>query len=97
MVGTRIATIADRGVSTARRCRVSLQLRVADHESRVARIARRSVSDSAAARSEEHTSELKSIMRISYAVFCLKEKTIITGRKQTREKHSIYLKNPLIE
>src|SRR3546814_8272817 len=26
-------------------------------------------------RSEEHTSELKSLMRISYAVFCLKKKT----------------------
>src|SRR3546814_6127994 len=26
-------------------------------------------------RSEEHTSELQSLMRISYAVFCLKEKT----------------------
>src|SRR3546814_2272340 len=28
-------------------------------------------------RSEEHTSELQSLMRISYAVFCLKKKTII--------------------
>src|SRR3546814_4483195 len=28
-----------------------------------------------AVRSEEHTSELKSLMRISYAVFCLKQKT----------------------
>src|SRR3546814_5868090 len=28
----------------------------------------------AAARSEEHTSELQSLMRISYAVFCLKKK-----------------------
>src|SRR3546814_8105932 len=28
-------------------------------------------------RSEEHTSELQSLMRISYAVFCLKQKTII--------------------
>src|SRR3546814_10342377 len=28
------------------------------------------------ARSEEHTSELQSLMRISYAVFCLKKKTI---------------------
>src|SRR3546814_10279542 len=28
-----------------------------------------------AARSEEHTSELQSLMRISYAVFCLKKKT----------------------
>src|SRR3546814_3014743 len=27
------------------------------------------------ARSEEHTSELQSLMRISYAVFCLKNKT----------------------
>src|SRR3546814_6771599 len=29
-----------------------------------------------ASRSEEHTSELQSLMRISYAVFCLKKKTI---------------------
>src|SRR3546814_4498251 len=29
-------------------------------------------------RSEEHTSELQSLMRISYAVFCLKKKTIQT-------------------
>src|SRR3546814_10608561 len=28
-----------------------------------------------AARSEEHTSELQSLMRISYAVFCLQKKT----------------------
>src|SRR3546814_10272450 len=31
--------------------------------------------DTATARSEEHTSELQSLMRISYAVFCLKKKT----------------------
>src|SRR3546814_9613456 len=30
-----------------------------------------------AARSEEHTSELQSLMRISFAVFCLKKKKII--------------------
>src|SRR3546814_8093859 len=29
----------------------------------------------ASGRSEEHTSELQSLMRISYAVFCLKKKT----------------------
>src|SRR3546814_7046074 len=34
-------------------------------------------------RSEEHTSELQSLMRISYAVFCLKKKKIIT--KSTRK------------
>src|SRR3546814_10845260 len=33
-------------------------------------------------RSEEHTSELQSLMRISYAVFCLKKKK--TQNKQTR-------------
>src|SRR3546814_6275872 len=32
-------------------------------------------------RSEEHTSELQSLMRISYAVFCLKKKT--TNREDT--------------
>src|SRR3546814_9781677 len=31
-------------------------------------------------RSEEHTSELQSLMRISYAVFCLKKKNIITSQ-----------------
>src|SRR3546814_6470771 len=30
--------------------------------------------DTAGTRSEEHTSELQSLMRISYAVFCLKKK-----------------------
>src|SRR3546814_9647275 len=32
-------------------------------------------------RSEEHTSELQSLMRISYAVFCLKKKTSIKQKK----------------
>src|SRR3546814_1160386 len=39
-------------------------------------------------RSEEHTSELQSLMRISYAVFCLKKKKIRQGasvlRRSTR-------------
>src|SRR3546814_4738593 len=34
-------------------------------------------------RSEEHTSELQSLMRISYAVFCLKKK-----KKTSRQKNS---------
>src|SRR3546814_6739939 len=33
----------------------------------------------AAVRSEEHTSELQSLMRISYAVFCLKKQTQSTS------------------
>src|SRR3546814_7874819 len=32
--------------------------------------------ESKTARSEEHTSELQSLMRISYAVFCLKKKKV---------------------
>src|SRR3546814_10860713 len=34
-------------------------------------------------RSEEHTSELQSLMRISYAVFCLKKKKHYTIQTQT--------------
>src|SRR3546814_4007661 len=37
-----------------------------------------------AVRSEEHTSELQSLMRISYAVFCLKKKR--SEHKQTEQK-----------
>src|SRR3546814_6654852 len=40
--------------------------------------------DSLPARSEEHTSELQSLMRISYAVFCLKKKTKQTDASCTQ-------------
>src|SRR3546814_7295677 len=40
--------------------------------------------DVAAPRSEEHTSELQSLMRISYAVFCLKKKTKAKKLPQTK-------------
>src|SRR3546814_4724699 len=40
-------------------------------------------SEAAGGRSEEHTSELQSLMRISYAVFCLKKK------KQTKTQQHI--------
>src|SRR3546814_4082967 len=39
-------------------------------------------------RSEEHTSELQSLMRISYAVFCLKKKKKI--QKRSCASHSMY-------
>src|SRR3546814_3503454 len=39
-------------------------------------------------RSEEHTSELQSLMRISYAVFCLKQKT--TKQLDNKTQTSIY-------
>src|SRR3546814_4471196 len=41
---------------------------------------RRPVSIRSPTRSEEHTSELQSLMRISYAVFCLKKKNIRTQK-----------------
>src|SRR3546814_6857425 len=47
-------------------------------------------------RSEEHTSELQSLMRISYAVFCLKKKTynkFTSANKHTRKTHNRYPNN----
>src|SRR3546814_6903115 len=41
-----------------------------------------------AGRSEEHTSELQSLMRISYAVFCLK--------KKKQHKHNTYITHKII-
>src|SRR3546814_3507115 len=43
-------------------------------------------------RSEEHTSELQSLMRISYAVFCLKKKTSETLKNpDTKAQSFIYI------
>src|SRR3546814_8911296 len=46
----------------------------------------------AAVRSEEHTSELQSLMRISYAVFCLKKKNKMTKQKSTSERSKYIIK-----
>src|SRR3546814_3614454 len=51
------------------------------------------INDPALKRSEEHTSELQSLMRISYAVFCLKKKkqknriSNKTKKHQTQPEH----------
>src|SRR3546814_3556338 len=44
-------------------------------------------------RSEEHTSELQSLMRISYAVFCLKKKTQINTSKLRNTNNPYYQHN----
>src|SRR3546814_1391237 len=44
-------------------------------------------------RSEEHTSELQSLMRISYAVFCLKKKNNNKQKKNEYSKHTLTLYN----
>src|SRR3546814_3873831 len=45
------------------------------------------------ARSEEHTSELQSLMRISYAVFFLKKKKTLNILINTRKQTSTYTQN----
>src|SRR3546814_6870739 len=56
-----------------RSCAISWRER-REPSSRPASCAVEPMSAAAQARSEEHTSELQSLMRISYAVFCLKKK-----------------------
>src|SRR3546814_3448563 len=56
--------------------------------------------DTLKSRSEEHTSELQSLMRISYAVFCLKKKKKTKEQKQyvldqTHKDHTISQKQPV--
>src|SRR3546814_1235589 len=46
-----------------------------------------SVQSAVRLRSEEHTSELQSLMRISYAVFCLKNKNQKTHNKVQQQTH----------
>src|SRR3546814_7884227 len=60
------------GVPTGSRCSAAIQADIG---------AQRSL------RSEEHTSELQSLMRISYAVFCLKKKTNKTRTNRTTHNH----------
>src|SRR3546814_3069545 len=49
--------------------------------------------DNGRERSEEHTSELQSLMRISYAVFCLKKKNKITTNTCTDDNTKNKTKN----
>src|SRR3546814_8018034 len=74
-----LARFDDRGIALARRRAVE----IAHQHRRLARLAlavdpaadlTRAFLPRDLARSEEHTSELQSLMRISYAVFCLKKK-----------------------
>src|SRR3546814_8946489 len=49
--------------------------------------------DELSKRSEEHTSELQSLMRISYAVFCLKKKTQRPKQQYSNSPHPSDVKN----
>src|SRR3546814_7909262 len=48
------------------------------------------VQRTASPRSEEHTSELQSLMRISYAVFCLKKKKKTHKKTRSNRKNTIH-------
>src|SRR3546814_4209694 len=79
--GRRLHPVADRrpGVGRFRRPAAVGKLGLADSLPVFASAARHFAVDKAEAegkphRSEEHTSEIQSLMRISYAVFCLKKK-----------------------
>src|SRR3546814_6634626 len=61
--------------ASADRMSTALEQRIVELETRLAFQEQALAELSDALRSEEHTSELQSLMRISYAVFCLKKKT----------------------
>src|SRR3546814_10886433 len=79
-----------RSVHAARRGRRRLALDRSDSR-RLARQGRRA---EGLHRSEEHTSELQSLMRISYAVFCLKKK--ITKSNTTEKYHTSITKAQIL-
>src|SRR3546814_2824191 len=54
--------------------------------------ARRPTTATRRPRSEEHTSEVQSLMRISYAVFCLKKKKNKKVRTKTKPSNRVYNK-----
>src|SRR3546814_9122317 len=59
-------------------------LRIDGDGKRLGHGGRRQFSISSTLRSEEHTSELQSLMRISYAVFCLKKKKKTNTKQQSQ-------------
>src|SRR3546814_8793311 len=64
---------------TARTAPVGGEVRIVPGHADRPRITAGQRNNAGAGRSEEHTSELQSLMRISYAVFCLKNKNINTS------------------
>src|SRR3546814_7180291 len=69
-----LAPAACSRTADARRLTCAAAGRIRRHDHRIASLFAARGPVLAAHRSEEHTSELQSLMRISYAVFCLKKK-----------------------
>src|SRR3546814_10913294 len=81
LAGAASAAIFPPGSIPRRRCRHSV-VAFFRHAQRITGLGKRTASEARAIRSEEHTSELQSLMRISYAVFCLKQKNTIQKKRQ---------------
>src|SRR3546814_3942403 len=75
MTGRGNVGIIQHGMTVAAQAAVVACLRLGQHGDDAIALARRQLPRH---RSEEHTSELQSLMRISYAVFCLKKKKPLT-------------------
>src|SRR3546814_1596662 len=71
---------ARKGTAATRRLEMALRLDLLEHSEEI---------DGLQVRSEEHTSELQSLMRISYAVFCLKKQTHNHKNKSIHSKQQI--------
>src|SRR3546814_2903743 len=79
--GQALATI-ERSVQTQQTRSLAAQVEVARADARLAE-AELDRAQALVGRSEEHTSELQSLMRISYAVFCLKKKKQFNQNKNS--------------
>src|SRR3546814_4528203 len=75
VVSTSLSPMTSRSLAHARRLLRLINFDVLTIEPQIHAVA--NIGESLRGRSEEHTSELQSLMRISYAVFCLKKKTKI--------------------
>src|SRR3546814_5677848 len=86
---------SDEGVALRRQAQLDAALDEADDEVALVEVAGAAVPGDGPGRSEEHTSELQSLMRISYAVFCLKKKKHIN--KQNHDDANNYLQYIITE
>src|SRR3546814_6382449 len=92
----RVACSSERAASSSTRLttRAALAMAPSSPYMTVMKITTRT-RPSTEARSEEHTSELQSLMRISYAVFCLKKKKR-QNKQHSLQKHKLIHHNPQI-
>src|SRR3546814_4238055 len=87
-IDENIAARCEANIATPRvRRRIDGAERAAATDRRIADATQESIVRNTVARSEEHTSELQSLMRISYAVFCLNKQNRQKQHKKTIRHH----------